>query len=111
MGQEVGGDLINMTMIPPLIMVGSALVEESIAVNQEGKRFHDEAGPYDYRVDQLAAQSGRLAWYIFDDRTFRSKKQLIDEWTNLHNDIDYVQIKKKLPPNVFPAYDGLSFNI
>ena len=31
--------------------------------------------------------------------------------TNLHNDIDYVQIKKKLPPNVFPAYDGLSFNI
>ena len=31
--------------------------------------------------------------------------------TNLHNDIDYVQIKKKLPPNVLPAYDGLSFNI
>ena len=79
MGQEVGGDLINMTMIPPLIMVGSALVEDSIAVNLEGKRFHDEAGPYDYRVDQLAMQSDRLAWYIFDDRTFRSKKQLIDE--------------------------------
>ena len=79
MGQAVGGDLINMTMIPPLIMVGSALVEESIAVNLEGERFHDEAGPYDYRVDQLAKQRDRLAWYIFDDRTFRSKKQLIDE--------------------------------
>ena len=79
MGQEVGGDLINMTMIPPLIMVGSALVEESIAVNLEGKRFHDEAGPYDYRVNQLSVQSDRLAWYIFDDRTFRSKKQLVDE--------------------------------
>ena len=79
MGQEVGGDLINMTMIPPLIMVGSAVVEESIAVNLEGKRFHDEAGPYDYRVDQLAMQPNRMAWYIFDDRTFRSKKQLIDE--------------------------------
>ena len=79
MGQEVGGDLINMTMIPPLIMVGSALVEESIAVNLEGERFHDEAGPYDYRVDRLAMQTDRLAWYIFDDRTFRSKKQLIDE--------------------------------
>ena len=79
MGQAVGGDLINMTMIPPLIMVGSALVEESVAVNLEGERFHDEAGPYDYRVDQLAKQTDRLAWYIFDDRTFRTKKQLIDE--------------------------------
>ncbi|MDG2300785.1 MAG: FAD-dependent oxidoreductase [Acidimicrobiales bacterium] len=79
MGQAVGGDLINMTMIPPLIMVGSALVEESIAVNLEGERFHDEAGPYDYRVDQLAKQRDRLAWYIFDDRAFRNKKQLIDE--------------------------------
>ena len=27
MGQAVSGDLINMTMIPPLIMVGSALVK------------------------------------------------------------------------------------
>ena len=79
MGQAVGGDLINMTMIPPLIMVGSALVEDSIAVNLEGERFHDEAGPYDYRVDQLAEQPSRLAWYVFDDRAFRSKKQLIDE--------------------------------
>lgn len=79
MGQEVGGDLINMTMIPPLIMVGSALVEDSIAVNLEGERFHDEAGPYDYRVEQLGMQPNRLAWYIFDDRTFRRKKQLIDE--------------------------------
>lgn len=79
MGQEVGGDLINMTMIPPLIMVASALVEESIAVNREGRRFHDEAGPYDYRVDQLSSQTDNLAWYIFDERTFKNKEQLIDE--------------------------------
>ena len=31
--------------------------------------------------------------------------------TNLHNDIDYTKIKKIIPKNVFPAYDGLSFNI
>ena len=79
MGQELGGDLINMTMIPPLIMVASALVEDSIAVNLEGKRFHDEAGPYDYRVDALSSQTEGLAWYIFDDRTFIDKKQLIEE--------------------------------
>ena len=30
--------------------------------------------------------------------------------TNLHTDLDYYKLKKKLPKNIFPAYDGLSFN-
>ncbi len=30
--------------------------------------------------------------------------------TNLHVDLDYEYLKKKLPSNIFPAYDGLSFN-
>ena len=30
--------------------------------------------------------------------------------TNLHVDFDYLLLKKKLPPNIIPAYDGLSFN-
>jgi succinate dehydrogenase/fumarate reductase flavoprotein subunit len=79
MGQAVGGDLINMTMIPPLIMVASALVEESIAVNAHGLRFHDEAGPYDDRVQSLGNQPDKLAWYVFDDAVARRKGQLIDE--------------------------------
>lgn len=79
MGQAVGGDLVNMTMIPPLVMVASALVEDSIAVNTEGARFHDEAGPYDDRVALLREQPGRLAWYVFDDRVARLKGQLVDE--------------------------------
>lgn len=79
MGQAVGGDLINMTMIPPLVMVASALVEESIAVNVEGARFHDEAGPYDDRVAALDIQTDKLAWYVFDDRVARQKGQLVDE--------------------------------
>ena len=29
--------------------------------------------------------------------------------TNLHTDLDYFKLKKKLPKNIFPAYDGLSF--
>ena len=28
--------------------------------------------------------------------------------TNLHTDVDYNEIKKKLPKNIIPAYDGLS---
>ena len=30
--------------------------------------------------------------------------------TNLHPDLDYFKLKKKLPKNIIPAYDGLSFN-
>ena len=79
MGQAVGGDLINMTMIPPLVMVGSALVEDAIAVNRHGLRFHDEAGPYDDRVAALEAQPGQQAWYVFDDRVAQAKAQLVTE--------------------------------
>ena len=31
--------------------------------------------------------------------------------TNLHNDLDYSDLKKELPKNVEPAFDGLEFNI
>ena len=30
--------------------------------------------------------------------------------TNLHTDLDYTDLKKKLPKNIVPAFDGLSFN-
>ena len=30
--------------------------------------------------------------------------------TNLHIDLDYFLLKKKLPKNIIPAYDGLTFN-
>jgi succinate dehydrogenase/fumarate reductase flavoprotein subunit len=79
MGQAVGGDLVNMTMIPPLVMVGSALVEDSIAVNSDGVRFHDEAGPYDDRVEALADQPRRLAWYVYDDATHVAKRALVEQ--------------------------------
>tara|TARA_Y100000590_G_C15694709_1_gene1004688 strand:+ start:382 stop:1152 length:771 start_codon:yes stop_codon:yes gene_type:complete len=31
--------------------------------------------------------------------------------TNLHGDIDYNYIKKKIPSNIMPAYDGMSFSV
>ncbi len=79
MGQAVGGDLINMTMIPELIMVGSAFVEDSIAINNQGERFHDEAGPYDKRVAALRNQPESQAWYIYDDPVATEKDALIAE--------------------------------
>ena len=38
-------------------------------------------------------------------KKFSPKKAIL---TNLHTDIDYNEIKKRLPKNIVPAYDGLS---
>ncbi len=40
-------------------------------------------------------------------KIIKPKKTIL---TNLHTDLDYNKLKKKLPKNVVPAYDGLSFN-
>ena len=40
-------------------------------------------------------------------KEFNAKKTIL---TNLHIDFDYEKLKKKLPPNVVPAFDGMSFN-
>jgi phosphoribosyl 1,2-cyclic phosphate phosphodiesterase len=41
-------------------------------------------------------------------KKFSPKKAIL---TNLHTDIDYKEIKKKLPKNIVPAYDGLSVKL
>ena len=41
-------------------------------------------------------------------KIFKPKKTIL---TNLHSDLDYNELKKKLPNNVTPAYDGLSVRL
>ena len=41
-------------------------------------------------------------------KIFKPKKAIL---TNLHTDLDYKQLKKKLPKNVVPAYDGLTVRL
>jgi succinate dehydrogenase/fumarate reductase flavoprotein subunit len=79
LGQAVGGDLINMGYLAPLVIVSSSLVEDAIAVNAAGERFHDEAGPYDERVEALAAQPGRRAHYIVDATVVAEKQALLEQ--------------------------------
>ncbi|OQV02179.1 FAD binding domain-containing protein [Cladophialophora immunda] len=83
MGQAIGGDLINMSMIPGLVAVASALTDEAIAVNARGHRFHDEAGPYQYRVEKLKQQPDHLAHYIFDNGTAVRQKRYVDQMSNV----------------------------
>ena len=40
-------------------------------------------------------------------KIIKPKKSIL---TNLHVDLDYFKLKKKLPKNIIPAYDSLSFN-
>lgn len=79
LGQAIGGDLINMSMIPPIVQIASALTDEAIAVNIHGKRFHDEAGPYQDRVDALKKEPEQKAHYIFDATTAASKRRYVDQ--------------------------------
>ena len=79
LGQSVGGDLINMTMIPPIVAVASHLTEASIAVNLDGRRFHDEAGPYYYRVYEVNKQREKRGHYIFDSLTHESKIKYVKQ--------------------------------
>jgi len=77
MAGAIGADLINMGLVLPLVIVSSSFVEDCIAVNRDGRRFHDEAGPYERRVEALQAQPDRCAFYIVDDETRQAKAQLL----------------------------------
>ena len=51
--------------------------------------------------------------FNFDEALFvhfklKPKKTIL---TNLHHDLDYDFLLRKLPKNVLPAYDGLSLNL
>ena len=41
-------------------------------------------------------------------KIFKPKKSIL---TNLHSDLDYVQLKKRLPKNVIPAHDGITLKL
>lgn len=79
MGQAVGGDLVNMTFVPPLVIVSSSVVEDAIAVNAAGERFHDEAGPYEERVALMHEQPQRRAHYVMDAVVAREKATLLSQ--------------------------------
>ena len=78
-GRQSAADLINMSYLAPLVIVSSSLVEDAIAVNAAGERFHDEAGPYEERVEALLAQPGRRAHYVVDGTVVAEKQSLLEQ--------------------------------
>ena len=45
---------------------------------------------------------------LFVHRKLKPKQTIL---TNLHHDLDYKFLTKKLPKDVIPAYDGLKINL
>ena len=65
-----------------------------------------------YLVIDCLRESRHQSHFNLDDvlklsNLLKPKKTIL---TNLHVDLDYDYLKKKLPTNILPAYDGLSFN-
>ena len=66
----------------------------------------------EYLVLDCLRRNKHPSHFNYDDalkliKLVKPKKTIL---TNLHIDLDYEYLKKKLPSNISPAYDGLSFN-
>ena len=66
----------------------------------------------DYLIIDCLRQDKHPSHFNYEDaldliKKVKPKKSIL---TNLHIDLDYFKLKKKLPKNIIPAYDGLSFN-
>jgi succinate dehydrogenase/fumarate reductase flavoprotein subunit len=77
LGASVGGDLINMGYMQPMVLVPTRLVQDAVAVNRAGARFHDETGPYAGRVESLAQQPEQTAYYIVDGETLERSADFV----------------------------------
>jgi phosphoribosyl 1,2-cyclic phosphate phosphodiesterase len=66
----------------------------------------------DYLIIDCLRKEKHPSHFNYDDaidliNKIKPKKSIL---TNLHVDLDYFQLKKELPRNIIPAYDGFKFN-
>ena len=66
----------------------------------------------DFLIIDCLRENKHRSHFNYDDainfvKLVKPKKTIL---TNLHIDLDYFTLKKKLPKNIIPAFDGLSFN-
>ena len=66
----------------------------------------------DYVILDCLRKKPHLSHFNYDQAVALAKKLGAKKTilTNLHVDLDYYELKKKLPNNIVPAYDGLNFN-
>ena len=80
--------------------------------NEISKKVQKKLMNLDFLIIDCLRKNKHLSHFNYSDainfiKFVRPKKAIL---TNLHVDLDYFDLKKKLPNNIIPAYDGLSFN-
>ncbi len=80
--------------------------------NKIPKREFKYLSNLNYLIIDCLRKNPHPSHFNFDEaielaKKLKAKKTIL---TNLHVDLDYMKLKKKLPSNIIPAYDGLSFN-
>lgn len=88
MMQAVGADVVNMSLIPQYVEGPSRLIEHCVAINGDGRRFHDEAGPYLERAAALRNEPGGIGYYLYDWTTAERDAQLIAEMSGRSKHFD-----------------------
>jgi succinate dehydrogenase/fumarate reductase flavoprotein subunit len=79
LGETAGAAMVNMSFLPRIVMIGSALAEDAIAVGPDGRRFHDETGPSEDRVRAVERRAGEVH-YVFDDAARRRYPDLVAQF-------------------------------
>ncbi len=80
--------------------------------NKIPKKSFKQLGNLDYLIIDCLRKNPHPSHLHYEEtlkiaKKLKPKKTIL---TNLHVDLDYGDLKKKLPKNIIPAYDGLSFN-
>tara|TARA_B100001093_G_C26835835_1_gene1018312 strand:+ start:1071 stop:1841 length:771 start_codon:yes stop_codon:yes gene_type:complete len=80
--------------------------------NKIPKKSLNKLKNLDYLIIDCLRKKPHPSHFHYDEtikiaKVLKAKKTVL---TNLHVDLDYSKLKKKLPNNIIPAYDGLSFN-
>ena len=80
--------------------------------NKISKKVKKKLMNLDFLIIDCLRKNKHPSHFNYDDAIdivkFLKPKKTI--FTNLHVDLDYFVLKKKLPKNIIPAFDGLSFN-
>jgi len=107
---------INSFEVQHGLIKATAYVVNNIAYLSDCSHIPNKSKKFLYNLDYLVIDCLRYKYHpghfnldeaITLAKELKPKKTIL---TNLHVELDYDKLKKILPPNIIPAFDGMSFN-
>ena len=98
------------------LIKATAYIVNNIAYLSDCSHIPDKSKHFLRNLDYLIIDCLRVKFHpghfnletaLSISKELKAKKTIL---TNLHVDFDYEKLKKKLPSNIVPAFDGMSFN-